>query len=53
MPESDLRKSVPNTTVVQVQAVGLGHRFADGAWAFRAVNLSLRAGEIAILAGRN
>jgi biotin transport system ATP-binding protein len=46
MPEADIRGTVLRTT-------GLGHRFADGAWAFRAVDLSLRAGEIAILAGRN
>jgi energy-coupling factor transporter ATP-binding protein EcfA2 len=49
---------MPEPAALQVQAPtlraeGLGHRFPDGAWAFRSVELTLRAGEIAVLAGRN
>jgi biotin transport system ATP-binding protein len=36
-----------------VEARGLGYRFDDGIWAFRSVNLELRAGEVSVLAGRN
>jgi biotin transport system ATP-binding protein len=36
-----------------VRALGLGHRFADGNWAFRALDYSLREGQISVLAGRN
>jgi energy-coupling factor transporter ATP-binding protein EcfA2 len=36
-----------------LKAVGLGYRFTDGAWAFRGIDYSLPAGEIAVLAGRN
>jgi energy-coupling factor transporter ATP-binding protein EcfA2 len=38
---------------IAIQASGLGHRFNDGEWAFRFVDIALRFGEIAILAGRN
>jgi energy-coupling factor transporter ATP-binding protein EcfA2 len=34
-------------------AEGLGHRFDDGVWAFRSVDIGLRSGEISLLAGRN
>jgi biotin transport system ATP-binding protein len=36
-----------------LRARGLGYRFPDGAWAFREVDYSLKAGGIAVLAGRN
>jgi energy-coupling factor transporter ATP-binding protein EcfA2 len=36
-----------------LRAQGLGHRFADGVWAFRSVDLSLSSGRISVLAGRN
>jgi energy-coupling factor transporter ATP-binding protein EcfA2 len=36
-----------------LRAQGLGHRFADGAWAFRGIDYSLEAGMVAVLAGRN
>ncbi|MGA2545039.1 MAG: energy-coupling factor ABC transporter ATP-binding protein [Rectinemataceae bacterium] len=48
MSPSDL---APGTPVIRT--VGLGHRFTDGAWAFRDINFSLFSGEIAVLAGRN
>jgi biotin transport system ATP-binding protein len=34
-------------------AESLGYRFPDGQWAFRDVNLRLKAGEMNLLAGRN
>jgi energy-coupling factor transporter ATP-binding protein EcfA2 len=36
-----------------LRAAGLGHRFADGAWAFRGIDFELYSGRIAVLAGRN
>ncbi len=36
-----------------IRAKSLGHRFADGAWAFRGLNFSVSPGEITVLAGRN
>jgi len=36
-----------------LEARSLGYRFEDGGWAFRGVDLELRAGEILVLAGRN
>lgn len=36
-----------------IRAMGLGYRFPDGEWAFRFVDMAIRSGEIAILAGRN
>ncbi len=36
-----------------VEASELGYRFPDGVWAFRDIDFSLPAGEIALLAGRN
>jgi energy-coupling factor transporter ATP-binding protein EcfA2 len=36
-----------------LEARALGHRFADGAWAFRGVDVELPAGEVRVLAGRN
>jgi energy-coupling factor transporter ATP-binding protein EcfA2 len=38
---------------ITVEAQGLGCRFDDGLWIFRSIDLKLRAGEIAVLAGRN
>ena len=43
----------PREGAPAVQASGLGYRFPDGRWAFRGIDLSLWAGEIALLAGRN
>jgi biotin transport system ATP-binding protein len=43
----------PSQAGPALEARSLGHRFADGAWAFRGVDAELRAGEIQILAGRN
>jgi energy-coupling factor transporter ATP-binding protein EcfA2 len=48
MPEPE-----PGSRGAALEARGLGHRFADGAWAFRSIDLSLRAGDISLLAGRN
>jgi biotin transport system ATP-binding protein len=36
-----------------IEARGLGHRFADGIWAFRSVDFEMRAGELTVLAGKN
>jgi biotin transport system ATP-binding protein len=36
-----------------LRAEGLGHRFPDGAWAFRGIDYELYSGEISLLAGRN
>ena len=36
-----------------IQAVGLGHRFNDGVWAFRDIDIALFPGEVTVLAGRN
>jgi biotin transport system ATP-binding protein len=36
-----------------LEAKALGHRFADGVWAFRGIDFSLEAGRISVLAGRN
>ena len=41
---------IPEPTL---RAVGLGHRFADGFWAFRAIDLDLFPGRVTVLAGRN
>jgi biotin transport system ATP-binding protein len=41
------------TSVPLIEAQGLGHRFADGIWAFRSVDLEMRAGELIVLAGKN
>jgi energy-coupling factor transporter ATP-binding protein EcfA2 len=45
-PERDHREPL-------IRAEGLGHRFGDGAWAFRGIDYSLECGRIAVLAGRN
>jgi biotin transport system ATP-binding protein len=36
-----------------LRAEGLGHRFADGNWAFRGIDFELGGGQISLLAGRN
>jgi len=36
-----------------LSALGLGCRLSDGSWAFRDVDLELRAGQLRLLAGRN
>jgi energy-coupling factor transporter ATP-binding protein EcfA2 len=38
---------------IVLEARGLGYKFADGAWAFRSVDLKLGSGAITVLAGRN
>ncbi len=44
---------VPPSGTNVVVAEGVGHRYGDGPWLFRDVNLTLRAGERAILLGPN
>jgi energy-coupling factor transporter ATP-binding protein EcfA2 len=54
--EPEARSSAARESAFQataLQAVGLGHRFSDGVWGFRSVDLSVVAGEISVLAGRN
>jgi biotin transport system ATP-binding protein len=46
-------RGLPAFDASAIDAVGLGFRFTDGAWAFRGVDFALRFGEIAVLAGRN
>jgi biotin transport system ATP-binding protein len=50
-PDPALRATAFKATALR--AVGLGHRFPDGAWAFRGVDYSIHGGEISVLAGRN
>jgi energy-coupling factor transporter ATP-binding protein EcfA2 len=45
---TDPRKDSPT-----LRASRLGHRFADGSWAFRGIDLDLYSGRITVLAGRN
>jgi energy-coupling factor transporter ATP-binding protein EcfA2 len=43
----------PRTGSPTLRAIRLGHRFTDGAWAFRGIDLELFSGRISLLAGRN
>jgi biotin transport system ATP-binding protein len=56
MPDSDIDSpspGVPEPGEALLRALGLGHRFPDGVWAFRGIDLELHSGKIAVLGGRN